>query len=489
MKEKNGNFILSLEHTYTGLPPEFYTETHPERVPNPEIIILNEKLAEEIGINASFLKDGMGAEFLSGNRVMAGSVPIAQAYAGHQFGYFTMLGDGRAILLGEHVTPEGERLDIQLKGSGRTVYSRGGDGKAALGPMLREYIISEGMRGLGIPTTRSLAVLTTGEGILREGIVPGAILVRTAKSHIRVGTFEYASHLGDRQKLKALADYTLWRHYPRGIKQENPYLYLLHRVVESQAVLIAKWQSVGFIHGVMNTDNMAVSGESIDYGPCAFMDVYNPDTVFSSIDEDGRYSYRNQPVMAAWNLARFSEALLPLLDDNVEAAVRMAEKEVGQFTVLYHRYWLKEMRKKLGLFHERDEDGELIDELLQIMYQCRTDYTNTFRRLTLEEELEGEIAGSDKFCEWFARWQKRRALQGETWEESGDLMKKSNPTVIPRNERVEEAIEQAVLQGDYSMIKSFVHVLQNPFDYRKRNRYYETVSGKCGSGYKTFCGT
>lgn len=489
MKQETNKLGLRLENTYTGLPPDFFTETYPDKVPNPEPVIINEKLARELGLEAGFLKTGKGLGIFSGNEVSDEAVPIAQAYAGHQFGYFTMLGDGRAILLGEYVTPEGERLDIQLKGSGRTAYSRGGDGKAALGPMLREYIISEGMKGLGIPTTRSLAVLTTGEGILRETVVPGAILVRTAKSHIRVGTFEYASHLGDRQKLKALADYTLWRHYPRGSKQENPYLYLLHRVVERQAVLIAKWQSVGFIHGVMNTDNMAVSGESIDYGPCAFMDVYHPDTVFSSIDEAGRYSYRNQPVMAAWNLARFSETLLPLLDDNVEAAVRIAEKEVGQFATLYHRYWLKEMRRKLGLFHEKDEDGELVDELLQIMYQCHADYTNTFRRLTMEEDMEGELADSDKFRGWFVRWQKRRALQRETWEESGELMKKSNPTVIPRNERVEEAIAEAVSEGDYSMLKSFVHVLQNPFDYKKRNRYYETVSGKCGSGYKTFCGT
>lgn len=479
---------ICLEHTYTSLPWEFYSKKNPDRVPEPELAVWNEKLAEELGLDSDFFKSETGVNILSGNHVIEGTVPIAQAYAGHQFGYFTVLGDGRAILLGEYMTPEGERMDIQLKGAGRTLYSRGGDGKAVLGPMLREYIISEGMKGLGIPTTRSLAVLTTGETIMRETALPGAILVRTAKSHIRVGTFEFARQLGDRAKLKALADYTLERHFPNAKKQENPYIYLLHQVVERQAELVAKWQSVGFIHGIMNTDNMAISGESLDYGPCAFMDRYDPDTVFSSIDEGGRYSYRNQPVMAAWNLARFSEALLPLLDNNQEAAVRMAEREIQQFT-LYHTCYFNEMRKKLGLFREDADDIPLITGLLKIMYQCHADYTDTFRELTLGGGATRQLAESAEFRQWVNRWQKRRASQKESCREAVALMKASNPAVIPRNERVEEAIDKAVFHGNYDKVEALVDVLLNPFDYENRNPYYETATGKYACGYKTFCGT
>ena len=352
MKERYVNKSeIKLENTYITLPKEFYSQQLPWEVPSPEMVIWNNALATELGLNLDFFLQPQGSEVLAGNKIIEGTTPIAQAYAGHQFGYFTMLGDGRAVLLGEYVTSKGERFDIQLKGSGRTPYSRGGDGKATLGPMLREYIISEAMKGLGIPTTRSLAVVTTGESVLRETGLPGAILVRMAKSHIRVGTFEYANRMLNKEALKALADYTLERHYKEGKTEDQPYVYLLQEVVKRQARLISQWQLVGFIHGVMNTDNMTISGETIDYGPCAFMNRYKPETVFSSIDTSGRYSYQNQPKMAAWNLARFAEALVPLLAKKQEEAVQIAQTEIDQFSTLYRTFWYKGMREKLGLFH------------------------------------------------------------------------------------------------------------------------------------------
>lgn len=350
----NTNKIL-LKNTFIKLPKLFYTKQLPDNIPSPHIWILNDRLADDLGMDLSFLQSKEGAEFLSGNQVLENTNPIAQAYAGHQFGYFTMLGDGRAILLGEYQAKDGEKYDIQLKGSGRTPYSRCGDGKAALGPMLREYIISEGMHGLGIPTTRSLAVSVTGETVIREELLEGAVLTRIAKSHIRVGTFEYASKFLGKESVKALADYTIKRHFPtieesRESGSYHPYHSLLQQVIKKQAMLIAKWQLVGFIHGVMNTDNMAVSGETIDYGPCAFMDRYKPDTVFSSIDTKKRYAYQNQPTIAMWNLARFSETLLPLLDPDPSKAIEFAEKEVIKFAQLYQKYWLDGMGKNWESF-------------------------------------------------------------------------------------------------------------------------------------------
>ena len=372
-------FGWNFDNSYARLPKTFFTLQNPTPVSSPKLVIFNESLATSLGLNGSALQREDGIGILAGNIIPQGATPLAQAYAGHQFGHFNMLGDGRAVLLGEQINPQGERVDIQLKGSGRTPYSRGGDGRAALGPMLREYIISEAMHALGIPTSRSLAVVSTGESVIRETNLPGAILTRVAASHIRVGTFQYAATWGKDGELQALADYTIKRHFPDIEEDENRYLSLLQEVIKRQAELIAKWQLVGFIHGVMNTDNMAISGESIDFGPCAFMDTYDPETVFSSIDREGRYAYGNQPYMAGWNLARFAESLLPLLHENQEQAIEIAEDAISNFAELYQSNWLAGMRAKLGIFNEETEDQPLIEDLLNMMQQYRADYTNTFR--------------------------------------------------------------------------------------------------------------
>ncbi len=478
-----------LENTYITLPELFFTKQSPSKVPSPKLVMWNEALAEELGLDIAFLKSEEGVEVLAGNKVLQGTTPIAQAYAGHQFGYFTMLGDGRAILLGEYLTKEEERFDIQLKGSGRTAYSRRGDGKATLGPMLREYIISEGMKGLGIPTTRSLAVLTTGEDVARESYLPGAVLVRVAKSHIRVGTFQYASQFGSKDDLKALADYTLRRHYDEGCSKEFPYVYLLQEVIKNQAALIAKWQLVGFIHGVMNTDNMTISGETIDYGPCAFMDRYNPSTVFSSIDTQGRYAYGNQPKIAVWNLSRFAEALIPILHEDREEAIKLAQREVNRFGDLYQSFWHEGMRKKLGLFNENDMDKHLIEALLGLMQKYEADYTNTFRELTRDKLSPSKLSSSQEFEKWHKLWQQRREAQKESMEESKALMEQNNPVIIPRNNRVEEAIEHAVNYNDYSIMKTLIEKLQNPYDYKGLNEEDTSVPDTFSCGYKTYCGT
>ncbi len=480
--------ILQLENSYEQLPSCFYTNQYPEVVPSPKIVLLNKTVCEELQLDYNLLQSEEAAQVLSGNKIIKGTNPIAQAYAGHQFGYFTMLGDGRAILLGECVTNKGNRLDIQLKGSGRTPYSRGGDGKASLGPMLREYIISEGMHGLGIPTTRSLAVLTTGENVFRETPLPGAILVRVAKSHIRVGTFEYASHFRSQEELKQLADYTIKRHYPQVQNEANLYLGLLREVIKAQASLIAQWQSVGFIHGVMNTDNMTISGETIDYGPCAFMDQYDPKTVFSSIDTYGRYAYQNQPKIGLWNLTRFAETLVPFLANTKEEAIEIAKKELGGFSKLYQGHWYERMRNKLGLSNEEEMDEHLIEALFSMMQKYQADFNHTFYQLTAHSMEASKLSQSIEFSQWQELWESRRLRQDITKEESDALMRANNPTIIPRNHRVEEALELAVENGDYSLVNSLVQALQNPYDYEKVELYYQMVPTGC-SGYKTYCGT
>src|SRR5690606_32008084 len=392
------------DNSYTRLPETLYRMQLPAPVSHPQLALVNNALAEQLGLSIEEL-EVEGAEILSGNKIAAGSEPLAQAYAGQQFGHFTMLGDGRAILLGEHIDPSGQRVDIQLKGSGRTPYSRGGDGRAALGPMLREYIISEGMHGLGIPTSRSLAVVTTGEYIVRETVLPGAVLTRVAASHLRVGTFQYAAARGNVDALRALADYALQRHGP-DVDPRDPgrFLQLLRAVVARQARLVAQWQLVGFIHRVMNTDNTTISGETIDYGPCAFMDVYDPATVFSSIDHHGRYAYQNQPLIGRWNLARFAETLLPLLASDEARAIEMAQEAIDDFSAIYQRAWLRGMRKKLGLTTAEPDDEALIEELLRLMHAHRADFTNTFRALTLERPEETGLHGVAPFEQWWARW-------------------------------------------------------------------------------------
>ena len=458
---------LNLENTYANLPEIFFTNQILGHVPSPKIAVLNYPLIESLGLNAKALQSDDGVDILSGNKIPEGATPIAEAYAGHQFGNFTMLGDGRAMLIGEHITPKGERFDIQLKGSGRTPYSRGGDGKASLGPMLREYIISEAMNGLGIPTTRSLAVVTTGESIIRETKLPGAILTRIAASHIRVGTFQYAANWGTVEDIRALSDYTLKRHFKEENYSGNSYIFLLKEVIKKQADLIAKWQLVGFIHGVMNTDNMAISGETIDYGPCAFMDTYDPRTVFSSIDIHGRYAYFNQPNIAGWNLARFAETLLPLLHINQNEAVNIANDAIADFPNQYKNNWLSGMRRKLGIFNEEAEDEYLIEGLLSTMQKYEADYTNTFRDLTISKKEDITLSGTVEFEKWYDLWQERLKRQEESEEDSRELMKKNNPAVIPRNHRVEEALDAAADQGDYSVMEGLLKALSKPYSSSK----------------------
>lgn len=487
-KELKIEIGLKLSNTYSSLPKIFFSNQNPSHVPAPKLAAINYSLIESLGLNPKFFQSEDGIEILAGNKIPKGVTPIAQAYGGHQFGYFTMLGDGRAVLIGEHITPSGERVDIQLKGSGRTPYSRGGDGKAALGPMLREYIISEAMNGLRIPTTRSLAVVTTGESIIREGYLPGAILTRVASSHLRVGTFQFAANWGTVQDIKELADYTIKRHFSEIGNREDKYICLLQEVVKRQANLIAKWQLVGFIHGVMNTDNMTISGETIDYGPCAFMDVYDPETVFSSIDNYGRYAYGNQPKIAGWNLARFAETLLPLIHTNQDKAVEIAQNEISKFITLYKENWISGMRSKLGLFNEESKDESLIEDLLNMMNKYGVDYTNTFRSLTLDKKDDIKMFNTDEFNKWYELWQERLKRQSESNELVKELMKNSNPSIIPRNHRVEEALEAAV-KGDYGVMDKLLEALLKPYDYSKSYDYYSTLPEPTNAPYKTFCGT
>ncbi|MCH6267338.1 MULTISPECIES: protein adenylyltransferase SelO [Neobacillus] len=481
----------NFDNSYARLPQAFFTDTNPAPVASPNLVILNGHLASALGLNPKALQGEEAVAVFAGNKIPEGAAPLAQAYAGHQFGYFTMLGDGRAVLLGEQITPEGKRYDIQLKGSGRTPFSRGGDGRAALGPMLREYIISEAMHALGIPTTRSLAVVTTGDAIYRETELPGAILTRVASSHIRVGTFQYAAGKGNVDELRILADYTIKRHYPEvtADTDNNKYLSFLKEVIKRQASLIAKWQLVGFIHGVMNTDNMTISGETIDYGPCAFMDTYDPATVFSSIDREGRYAYGNQPFIGGWNLARFAESLLPLLHENEEEAVKLAQEAISEYDGLYRQNWLAGMRAKLGLINEEAEDESLAEDLLSLMQKHRADYTNTFRALTLGQLEGAELFKAPGFSEWQKRWQERLGRQQEATAESQQLMRNSNPAVIPRNHRVEEALDAAVSQSDFSVMMKLLSALSNPYAYTPEQEEYCTIPAAANRPYRTYCGT
>jgi serine/tyrosine/threonine adenylyltransferase len=476
-----------LEHTYTALPELFYSRVAPTAVREPRLVVLNRPLAAALGLDAESLQSAEGVGILAGNALPEGAEPIAQAYAGHQFGHFTVLGDGRAILLGEQVTPSGARMDIQLKGAGRTRFSRGGDGRAALGPMLREYIISEAMHALGIPTTRSLTVVTTGQPVYREDELEGAILTRVAASHIRVGTMQWAAAHDDRDALRALADYTRARHYPELADAADPHLALFDAIVERQAHLIARWQMIGFIHGVMNTDNMALSGETIDYGPCAFMDACDPATVFSSIDHAGRYAYANQPPIAQWNLARLAEAMLPLLDPDTDRAVQRATASLRRFSSLYEGYWLDGMCAKLGLFTAEDDDHALVQDLLGWMERQSADFTNTFLALAAGRLLE-DAAGDEALAAWHRRWEARRERQPQTREEAVDLMRRHNPAVIPRNHKVEEALQAATSAGDFSVMERLLDVLASPYDHHRDTTGF-SEPGQGGRFYRTFCGT
>lgn len=474
------------DDTYARLPETLFTPVAPASFPNPRVVILNHGLAAELGLELAAASPEATAALFAGQELPAGARTIAQAYAGHQYGGFTMLGDGRAVLLGEHRTPGGRLVDVQFKGSGRTRFSRGGDGRAALGPMLREYIVSEAMAALGIPTTRSLAVVSTGEPVHRETIRRGAVLTRVAASHIRVGTFEYAVRR-DATTLRALADYAIARHDPELVDAPRKYLEFLRAVADRQAALIARWQLVGFVHGVMNTDNMAVSGETIDYGPCAFMNAYDPATVFSSIDHRGRYAYGNQPGIAQWNLARLAETLLPLLDPEPEAAIEDATEVIEAFPDAFERHWLAGMRRKLGLRTDEEEDAELIRSLLDWMRKSRADFTNTFRDLS-EGETPGGCGGDEEFQSWQSRWRERLGREGRPDAEAFALMRSVNPAVIPRNHKVEEALAAAEERDDLGPLHRLLEVLASPYEAKPHAPDYREPPAD-ESGYRTFCGT
>jgi len=479
------------DNSYARLPVALYSRVGPVPVAKPGLVVFNESLARDLGLDAGASQEGR-AEIFSGNQIPEGAEPIAQAYAGHQFGHFTNLGDGRAVLLGEQITPRGARFDIQLKGSGQTPYSRRGDGRAALGPMLREYIISEAMHALGIPTTRSLAVATTGEQIVREEMLPGAVLTRVAASHIRVGTFEYANAIGDRAALEALTRHTLERHYPELAGADNPALALFEGVLERQAKLIAQWVCVGFVHGVMNTDNMALSGETIDYGPCAFIDNYDPATVFSSIDRGGRYAYGNQPNIAHWNLARLAEALLPLIDEDKEKAVATAEEVLGKFPERFRAHYTAGLRAKLGLLTDEEGDYDLAREFLDWMKTAEADFTASFAALTRAAE-SGKLTGPLSFGgallrAWQEKWTARLERQQKDRSEILAVMRHADPVVIPRNHRVEEALAAAA-GGDFSVMHRLLAALRNPFEETPENEPYRDAPRPGGQPYRTFCGT
>lgn len=475
------------DNTFARLPDILFDAAQPASFREPQLVILNQSLARELGLNFAGLSSQATAALFAGQELPGGSQPIAQAYAGHQFGSFTMLGDGRAILLGEHRTPAGQVVDIQLKGAGRTRFSRGGDGRAALGPMLREYVISEAMAALGIPTTRSLAVVTTGEPVYRASYLRGAVLTRVAASHLRVGTFQYVAARQDPAHLRVLADYAIQRHDPQLVDVPDKYLEFFRAVLDRQASLIARWQLVGFIHGVMNTDNMAISGETIDYGPCAFMNAYHPDTVFSSIDQAGRYAFGNQPGIAHWNLARLAESLLPLFAADQQQAVSLATEVLREFPSRFHAYWLTGMRRKLGLLTSEPGDDELIQSLLNWMETNQADFTNTFRVLMSDLGTLQENFQHPEFLNWRVRWKSRVEKEGRP-DAVRQTMRTANPTIVPRNHRVEEALAAAEQQDDLSVLQRFLSALESPYETSDDKAYYQEPPDDDGS-YRTFCGT
>ncbi len=475
------------DNTYSKLPNTFKENIKPSPVNDPELVILNEDLAKTLNLNFSKINKKKLAEIFSGNSLPENTNTIAQAYAGHQFGHFTMLGDGRAVLLGEHLVNKKNRFDIQFKGSGRTSFSRGGDGRAALGPMLREYIISEAIYSLNIQTTRSLAVVKTGEKVVRENLLHGAILTRVASSHIRVGTFQYIAAKQNTEELKILVNYTIDRHFPEIKLSDNKALDLLNLVMRRQCQLIVDWMRIGFIHGVMNTDNMAISGETIDYGPCAFMDYYDPKTVFSSIDKFGRYAYSNQPPIAKWNLARFAECLIPIIDTNEDKAIKIATEIIDNFQKIYEDKWLNMMRDKLGLFGEDKNDKNLIKGLLDWMEKNKADYTNTFCYL-MGINMNEKVYQDEGFKNWVSDWKKRSTLTNPGNEKQNKLMKEVNPTIIPRNHKVEEALVAAE-NNNYEVMNKLLNVLKKPYDINKDISEFQTPAPLSKEKYQTFCGT
>jgi uncharacterized protein YdiU (UPF0061 family) len=485
------------QNTYAALPANFFARVAPTPVASPRLVKLNRPLAVHLGLDPELLESPEGAEILAGKRLPDGADPIAMAYAGHQFGHFVpQLGDGRAILLGEVIDADGIRRDIQLKGSGPTPFSRRGDGRAALGPVLREYIVSEAMEALGIPTTRSLAAVVTGESVMRETALPGAVLTRVASSHIRVGTFQFFAARGDGEGVRRLADHVIARHYPQAARAMRPYHALLEGVIARQAELVARWLLIGFIHGVMNTDNTSISGETIDYGPCAFMDHYDPAAVFSSIDEQGRYAYANQPRIALWNLTRLAECLVPLLSDEQDKAIADAQDLLGGFAEKFSTAYQAGLRRKIGLFTTRDGDEALVQDLLDAMAQNQADFTLTFRRLgeaALGPDHDGEVrelfTDPSAFSDWVARWRQRSGDEPQSAEERRTAMRAVNPAFIPRNHRIEAVIEAAVSRDDYAPFEELLAVLAKPFDDQPAYAAYAEPPLPDQRVLQTFCGT
>ena len=481
------NIGFKFENTYAKLPDILVTKLVPVPVKKPKLIIFNNRLAKDLGLDVNSVTEDDLTNLFSGNKLPAGSEPLAQAYCGHQFGHFVMLGDGRAIVLGEHLTPSGKRIDIQFKGSGRTPYSRSGDGRAALGPMLREYIISEAMHGLNIPTTRSLAVVATGEMVQREVALQGAVLTRVASSHLRVGTFQYLAARQDIKSLNELVSYTIKRHYPEFINSKNQALELLRIVIKKQAYLIAEWMRVSFIHGVMNTDNMTISGETIDYGPCAFMDYYDPKTVFSSIDLHGRYAFGNQPNIAEWNLARFAEAILPLFDLDNKKAVSIAEQEINNFKDIFKNNFTKMMKGKLGLISNEIEDDKLMKDLFQLMFKNEADYTNTFVYLMNGSVPQEKLIKDKNFIEWKNKWNSRLSRNQDIIK-AKELMTKNNPIIIPRNHLIESALSKAE-QGNLDEFNKLILALKDPYKDNGQYTGLKNPAPQSEKKYQTFCGT
>jgi len=476
------------DNTYSKLHKDLLFKQAPTPVKSPKLIVINKNLSKDLNLDFTNISEDNLSQMFSGNLLPAGSNSIAQAYAGHQFGHFSMLGDGRAVLIGEHISKNDERYDIQFKGSGKTPFSRSGDGRAALGPMLREYIISEAMYGLGIPTTRSLAVVKTGESIMRETYLPGAVLTRVASSHIRVGTFQYIAATQNKKNLKVMIDYVVSRHYPNIKNSQNQALDLLKTLMDVQINLVVDWMRTGFIHGVMNTDNMSISGETIDYGPCAFMDEYNPQTVFSSIDQQGRYAFSNQPKIVKWNLSRFAECIITFIDKDKDKAIEIATETINIFEKTYKEKWLNMMRDKLGLFGKHISDQALITDLLTWMHDNKADYTNTFCFLMNEKFAIDKKYNDKGFHVWRKKWEKRLKMKDNNHEKYLKLMHSVNPLVIPRNHKVEEALE-AANNDNLIPMKNLIKIIEKPYVHQEKITEYQFPNSNKEKKYQTFCGT
>ncbi len=477
--------LFNFDNSYHRLNEVFYAEVLPQKPPQPELVLFNHALAAELNLNFEHLTQQELASHLSGAELPLGAEPIAMAYAGHQFGHFTMLGDGRAILLGEHITAHGTRHDIQLKGPGRTPFSRGGDGLATLRAMLREYLMSECMLALGVPSSRSLAVVKTGITVKRETIHEGAVLTRVMDSHLRVGTFEYARQFLKVEEQKELLQYAIHRHFPEISNDQNPALAFLKTVAHKQLELMLNWMRIGFIHGVMNTDNMHIGGQTFDYGPCAFMNVYDPKTVFSSIDRHGRYAYGNQPEIALWNLSVLAGTILPQIDENQEKAVEMAREVLNDFAREYKSRWRKMMCQKIGFDSDEHEAILLSERLLEWMLETKADYTNTY--LFLSDDISQDLLPiNDDLKHWVLDW-KKEVLRHKTWSEVLQTMRLVNPQVVPRNDKVETALDAAVYQNDYAKIQELIAVVQHPEHAKKV--HYQGFPNDFDVSYQTFCGT